>query len=209
MATDSNELEKDKELEAMAAIVRALQPLDEEARSRALDYATRRLGLRPAAQEAPSPAIGHAPGQELPRSTGSAVHDIRSLTEQKQPKSASEMAALVGYYLANLAPESDRQTEISAADITKYFRDANFPLPESPSMTLVHARNAGYFDTAARGAYRLNPVGHNLVAHRLPAAATAGKGRTRRSTTKINTRASKSTPRTSRAKAGSKPRKSS
>jgi hypothetical protein len=33
---------------------------------------------------------------------------------------------------------------------------------------LVDARGAGYFDSAGRGKYKLNPVGHNLVVHKLP-----------------------------------------
>jgi hypothetical protein len=35
-------------------------------------------------------------------------------------------------------------------------------------MTLVHTKNAGYIDPAGRGLYRINPVGHNLIAHALP-----------------------------------------
>jgi hypothetical protein len=47
-------------------------------------------------------------------------------------------------------------------------------------MTLVNAKNAGYLDRIASGQYRLNPVGHNLVTHKLPrgenGAQTRGEG---------------------------------
>jgi len=192
--------DKDPEFDAITAILGALKPLDDEARQRVLDYALRRLGLKavgalggplpPAGGSTLTPALPDQP-------SAGAVRDIRTLADQKQPKSAIEMAALVGYYFAHLAPESDRKADITAADVTKYFHDANFPVPGSPSMTLVHARNAGYFDAgSSKGSYKLNPVGHNLVAHRLPASASPGsRPRARRSASP-------------KAKAGSRARKS-
>lgn len=192
--------DKDPEFDAITAIVGALKPLDDEARHRVLDYALRRLGLKAVGVPAAplTPAAGTTITPVIPdEPSAGAVRDIRTLAEQKQPKSANEMAALVGYYLAHLAPESDRKVDITAADVTKYFHDANFPLPGSPSMTLVHARNAGYFDVgSSKGGYKLNPVGHNLVAHRLPASTSPGsRPRARRSASP-------------KAKAGSRARKS-
>jgi hypothetical protein len=96
--------------------------------------------------------------------------DIRSLKEEKQPSSAREMAVLVAYYLSELAPASERKDEISADDIRQYFKQGAFKLPASPEMTLVHTRNAGYLDSgSARGLYKLNAVGYNLIVHSLPA----------------------------------------
>ena len=93
---------------------------------------------------------------------------IRDLKEEKQPESLSQMAALAAYYLSELAPESERRDEISAADLEKYFKQAAFKLPRSPRMTPPNAAAAGYFDGAGAGRYRLNPVGYNLVVHGLP-----------------------------------------
>ena len=78
------------------------------------------------------------------------------------------MAAIVAYYLAELAPSNQRKTEIAKADITKYFKQAAYKLPTRPEQTLPNAKAAGYFDGVGRGKYRLNPVGHNLVVHNLP-----------------------------------------
>jgi len=101
----------------------------------------------------------------------SGVTDVRSLKEQKKPATAMEMAALLAYYLQHLAPASERKPDISAADVDKYFVQADFPLPKRSDQLLVNAKAAGYFDSTTRGAYRLNPVGHNLVAHSLPRTA--------------------------------------
>ena len=95
--------------------------------------------------------------------------DIRTLKEQKQPRSANEMAALVAYYVSELLPADERREAIATADIEKYFKQANFPLPGRVAMTLANAASAGYFDSVEpRGQWRLNPVGYNLVAHAMP-----------------------------------------
>lgn len=78
------------------------------------------------------------------------------------------MACIVAYYLENLAPTSEKRAEIVTKDIEKYFKQANYALPKAIRQLLINARAAGYFDSAGRGEYRLNPVGHNLVAHTLP-----------------------------------------
>lgn len=107
----------------------------------------------------------------------SIANDIRSLTDQKNPSSAREMACVVAYYLQNLAPESERKDVISSDDITKYFKQANYPLPSAISQLLKDAKGAGYFDSSERGAYKLNPVGYNLVAHGLPRDQKNGPSR--------------------------------
>lgn len=79
------------------------------------------------------------------------------------------MAALVAYYVSELAPAGDRRNEINKADIERYFKSAGFGLPADASFTLVHAKNAGYLDSTGTGPYKLNPVGYNLVVHRMGA----------------------------------------
>jgi hypothetical protein len=83
------------------------------------------------------------------------------------------MAALVAFYLAELAPEQDRKSEVDLDDMIKYFKQAGFPLPRKPQFLLTNSKNAGYLDSAGSGRYKLNPVGYNLVAHNLPRAAGA------------------------------------
>lgn len=172
------ETKDDEELRAIQQVIAAMSDLDSEARARVINYVFQRLGISsPAALVGPG-ALGATPAQGMEAGAPGAQTarrqvDIRSFGQEKSPRSANERVAVVGYYLSESAPPDERKPEISAADITKYFKQAGFPLPGAARMTLVNAKNAGYLDVGAeRGTYKLNPVGHNLVAHSLPAATT-------------------------------------
>jgi len=171
----------DKEFTAMQDIVKSLQGLDEEARERVLTYVFGRLGI-----SLNSPAIStkyNTTTQIRPFESSElsieqqgeglitrAFKDIRTLKDEKNPATAVEMAVLVAYYLEELAPESEKKSEVETNDVTIYFKQAGYPLPKTPKMTLVHAKNAGYFESKDRGIFKLNPVGYNLAAY------TMGKG---------------------------------
>jgi len=158
----------DAELTAIQGVLSALSDLRPEARSRVVDYVFKRLGLMSEGVPIGSPTSEYSlptPG-DIVRS--GPPKDIRSLSTEKAPQSAIEMAAVVAYYLSELAPLSDRKAAINADDIKRYFKQAHYPLPSSPQMTLVHAKNSGYLEPAGPGLYKLNPVGYNLVMHALP-----------------------------------------
>jgi hypothetical protein len=165
---------------AIDEIVKALEGLPEPARLTAIRAACDHLAIPHPAAGGPSivDETAGTPGgitAAIPRVRSDAT-DVRSLKEQKKPASAVEMAALLAYYLQHLAPPSERKAQISAADVDKFFVQADFPLPKRSDQLLVNAKAAGYFDSATRGAYRLNPVGHNLIAHSLPrTAGSSGK----------------------------------
>ncbi len=214
----------DTELKAISAIIEALNPLDPEARGRVLEYIFKRLNLAaalpgvlptPSGQEVPGALAGQALSSSTPPQsvlmTGRQA-DIRSLREEKQPKSANEMAALVAYYLSELAPEGERRETIGVAEISKYFKQAKYPLPKSPRSTLPNARAAGYFDYVGRSQYRLNPVGHNLVVHGLPrgeeapAAAKRPKSRKPSKTKQARGRSSKGSNRATARPKSQRPR---
>ena len=93
--------------------------------------------------------------------------DIKTFKNQKQPSSAKQMACVVAYYLAELAPERDRKQTVTVSDLEKYFKQAGFPQAKMEQL-LVDGKRSGYFDSEARGEYSLNRVGHNLVAHQMP-----------------------------------------
>lgn len=174
---------EDAELKAINTMVAALSPLKEEQRLRAIEYVLRRFNAvtLQAPPVAPS-SIGYAPTptSAAPFTTATpSIVDIRTLREQKDPKSANEMATLVAYYLSELAPPTDRKSEISTAEVERYFKSAGFKLPADARFTLVNARNAGYLDSAGSGQYKLNPVGYNLVVHRM-GKADDGKSEVRR-----------------------------
>jgi hypothetical protein len=168
------EEEQDKELSAIQKIIEALSPLDADARDRVVSYVFRRLNVTsPSFAVGPSiPASAVDQHHQLlsePPGTLPKIMDIRSFKELKKPGAANEMAAVVAYFLAELAPTEERKSEISTVEIEKYFKLAKFPLPTAIAMALTNAKNAGYLDPGTeRGTYKLNPVGHNLVAHNLP-----------------------------------------
>lgn len=168
----------DQELHAIQQVIAALSELDSEARARVISYVFQRLGISSPAVLTETGTSGATPLHGVEGAAPAVQHgrrqiDMRTLGQEKSPRSANERVAVVGYYLSELAPAEERKTEISAADITKYFKQAGFPLPGAARMTLVNAKNAGYLDAGAgRGTYKLNPVGHNLVAHSLPPAST-------------------------------------
>ncbi len=164
----------DPELQAIQHVVEALEPLDPDARTRVLVYIFQRLNLSLSNVTNSAPPIA-APIIAVSRwripTPASTFTDIRTLKAAKQPKSDNQMAALVAYYLRELAPIGDRKQAISHEDIEKYFKQAGYPLPKRIVMTLTNAKSAGYFDSAGSGLFNLNPVGHNLVVHGMPSSS--------------------------------------
>jgi hypothetical protein len=145
-STDPPDVKQDPELAAIGGIVALLEPLDEDARERVVDYVFRRLGIElsskgdPTADRVPvTPAINpvpEAPARE-PAPSGShagRVTDIRSLTTQKNPGNAMEMAALVGYYLAHAAPKEERLEAFGTKELEKYFIQGGYPVPSAPPL---------------------------------------------------------------------------
>jgi hypothetical protein len=75
--------------------------------------------------------------------TGPVVTDIRTLTAEKQPRSANEMVALIAYYLSEMADESEISSTVNVEQIRKYFKMAQFPMPRVPKSALTNAAAAG------------------------------------------------------------------
>jgi len=167
----------DKEIEAIKAVLLALEPLSVEIRTNVLKYVLGRLQivlpsvhqmdvlnkLPPAADPVHGVVDVRAERQTTP------TH-IKSFKEEKKPRSAIEMAAIVAYFLANLAPQKDHKDTITAKELETYFKIAEYPLGNL-QFTLPNAKNAGYLDAVGNGEYKLNAVGHNLVVHSMPRGA--------------------------------------
>jgi hypothetical protein len=164
---------KDKELEAISAMIDLLKPLNAEAKSRVVEYVLKRLNMETVH---PAPQGVAEPISFSNRGATPAITDIRALTAEKQPRSASEMVALIAYYVSELAPEGERSHTINVEKVRKYFKTARFPLPRAPQSALPNAQAAGYLENVSRGEYRLNPVGYNLVVHGLPRSSSQTPG---------------------------------
>ena len=165
--------------QAIDQIVHALSSLEDTARKTALiavcAHMNIELGLSTSTGTASSiigsktvtpPADPQSPLN--PQLAGRTHVDIRTLKDQKKPVSARQMACLVAFYLQEHAPENERKDSVSAADLEKYFKQAGFKLPQHLQQILPDAKSSGYFNSGARGEYKLNAVGYNLVAHNLP-----------------------------------------
>jgi hypothetical protein len=170
----------DREVDAIKAVLTALEPLSPTGRSSVLEYVVKRLQVNLPVLNAVYSGVTETParpphsGQASAADQVTPVTHIRQLKDQKKPRSANEMAALVAYYLAELAADGARKKTINAKDIETQFKIAGFPLPDHVQMTLPNAKNAGYFDAVGDGEYRLNAVGHNLVVHSMPRGASSG-----------------------------------
>lgn len=159
----------DQEIEAIRSVLAALGPLSLKARMSVLEYVAKRLEIEaPARQQRDTLGKAGPPGTVEPPAGQKPVVHIESLKEEKGPRSANEMAALVAYYLSNLAPPEQQKKTVNQQDIENLFKIAHFPLPKQIRSTLANAKTAGYLDSLGGGEYRLNAVGHNLVVHSMP-----------------------------------------
>jgi hypothetical protein len=189
----------DKEIDAIKEVLCALDPLPADVRASVLDYVIRRLQIslatvQQATASLPLPDRGTRPMlgavETVVEQLTMPAH-IKDFKEKKKPRSANEMAALVAYYLANLAPQKDRKDKITTKDIETYFKIAEFPLPEKTQFTLPNAKSAGYLDAVGNGEYKLNAVGHNLIVHSMPRGADGKAASKRRPTKKARRPANK------------------
>ncbi len=163
--------------QAIDQIIDALNSLNPEARLTAVEAACSHLDVKLGSTQSVSPASPatlptHIPATHAVPPVASPPlkkMDIRTLKEQKQPKSAKQMACVIAYYLRELAPEAERSETVTAKGLEKYFKQANFKLPKTIGQILPDAKASGYFEAAlGKGEYTLNAVGYNLVAHNLP-----------------------------------------
>lgn len=152
--------------QAIDQVLSALEGFDGKARATILNVVSTHLGVsnpphsRPevVAVEVDATSKGPTPARQI------ATVDIRTLKEEKAPRTAIQMACVVAYYLS----EYLEKPTITAEDVEKYFKQARFKLPKNTGQVLIDAKFAGYMDNAVRGSYTLNAVGYNLVAHSLP-----------------------------------------
>ena len=176
MAESRRQTAADREIDAISTILRALDGLDGESIRRVLDYVFSRLSIavpshiKSVTNLTPSQAI-----QSIEGAHRAIRVSIRDLKEEKQPESSNQMAALVAYYLSELAADDEGKEAINAADLEKYFKQAGFKLPKALPQTLPNAAAAGYFDAVGTGLYKLNAVGYNLVVHGLPRSQKPGQ----------------------------------
>lgn len=182
MADDAPQGEKSKPTlgQAIDQVIEALGAFQATDQQTILKAVYAHLNIAAPKGDAPPPpprreeaAVPERQNRPPPRSSAGdgefAGMDIKSFKELKNPTSARQMACVVAYYLAEIAEGDERKETVTSADIEKYFKQARFQLPTKLEQLLIDCKGSGYFDTPSRGEYKLTRVGHNLVAHQLPA----------------------------------------
>jgi hypothetical protein len=167
--------------QAIDQVISALADLEDREKQTVISTVCGYLGLIDSRGASPFPVTAapgpqHAPNESRFQVTGPAPAqapaargiDIRAFKEDKQPESARQMACVVAFYLMELAPDAERKETVSAGDVEKYFKQANYKLPKQLEQLLIDCKKAGYFESISRGEYKLTRVGYNLVAHSLP-----------------------------------------
>ncbi len=162
------------EIDAIKTILQALEPLEEPVRNNVLEYVLKKLGISNfniprANQFSPFPANSNLSQSDDPDTIPSQSIHIKKFKDDKSPKSANEMAAIVAYFLRYHALPNEKKETVDAADLETWFRIAEFPLPGGDMRHILNnAKNSGYFDSIGGGKYKLNAIGYNLVKHNLP-----------------------------------------
>ena len=162
--------------QAIDNIITALENLDENAQKTALSAVCSHLGITLGPIEVQAAATSYEetqetrvkPAVEVAETQQRKKIDIRSLKEDKKPKTALQMACVVAYYLQEHVAQSERKETISTKDVEKYFKQAGYKLPKKLNQVLVHGKNSGYFEAVGKAQYKLTPVGYNLVVHGMP-----------------------------------------
>lgn len=161
------------DLDAVKAIVTALDPFEQPDQERILRWVREKLGLSvssAAAQPPPAVPSPTPPPTTIPPTpeARSGNVTIRDFVASKRPSSDNQFAAVVAYYFRFEASESERKDTISSDDLQDACRTAGRQRLANPSKTLHNALSMGLLDKSGRGSYRINSVGENLVAMTLP-----------------------------------------
>lgn len=161
------------DLEAVRAVIDALDGFEPKDQERIIRWAQEKIGLATRAPEGsvtPSVQVASPP----PAAPGRQGSNIKAFVSEKNPGSDNQFAAVVAYYYQFEAPENEKKEAISSEDLQDACRKAGRQRLSKPGRTLSNAHNVGLLDKAAdRGMYRINSVGENLVAMTLPGGTTA------------------------------------
>ncbi|MGB8645185.1 MAG: hypothetical protein WCF84_08100 [Anaerolineae bacterium] len=162
MTKQSQDQSSHEETETVQSIVSMLKPYSTSIREKVLSAVCQHLGIRAVLEDNRSIATPRSYLKPKFQKT------IAELKREKQPKSATQMAAVVAYYLMEVALEDQRKQTITIDDIRTHFKKADFDLPKSVKDILPHAEDSGLFEYLSDGQYKLTGSGYDLVDKKLP-----------------------------------------
>lgn len=173
-----------QEGKAIQEISKILEPLEEAGKRSVVEYVLKRIGIDVSSTNS---QLDNSSDRDNVFSKGIitpevdstteknqsqlAIKDIRTFAELKKPKSIPEQVAVVAFYLLEYANKSERIQEFTSEYVKKYFTQARFlslSTRKKENMALINTEKAGYIDKVARGKYKLNSKGFDLVKNLLP-----------------------------------------
>jgi hypothetical protein len=173
--------QKPDDLDALRAIVAALEPFDENERERIMRWASEKLGIKNVTVNTQTTPPASTNSSNPPASQ-SGTKDIKSFLTEKSPTSANQLVAAVAYYYKFEAPISERKNSITKEDLLDACRKATLERPKAPNVVMVNAAKYGLVDNVGTGAYEINAVGENLVAVTMPTTGHGNSGKKRNTT---------------------------
>ena len=127
------------DFDAVRIVIEALEPFENKDRERIIRWATEKLGMvasQLASFGASSPSLMTLPSV-APTPVGVTMSkDIKSFVFHKNPRSDSQMAAVVAYYHHFEAPPSERKDSIGKEDLTEACRKSDRARPKRPEQVL-------------------------------------------------------------------------
>lgn len=181
------------DLEAVRAVVEAVQGFKEDEQQRIFRWAAEKLGLKlPSAVVASAGTAAVVPTSDaappLPTSLGAPTQsgqDVKTFVASKNPRSDVQFAATIAYFYQFEAPQAERKKCIGKDDLQEATRKSNRDRLKRPDQTLRNAHMLGLLDKGdEKGTFCVNTVGENLVAMTLPGDGTEPKSRARKTSVK-------------------------
>jgi hypothetical protein len=160
------------DLDAVRAIVKALEAFEPSEQERILRWAREKIGLSTGSTVQERPIVPADAVEQVP--SGKTPVNIKEFLNIKQPKSDNHLAATVAYYYRFEAPVNERREAITKDDLLNACRLADWERPNHPAQVLVNSQGAGLLNKGSeKGSYVISSVGENLVAVALPAGIKA------------------------------------
>lgn len=178
------------EINAIATVAAALEPLNVAERQRVLNWAQGKYGgavshvgsqgslqQQPSANALPSPSSAKAKPSKKSKTVLSMDKNLNlnpagkpsalDFASQKSPKSLKEKCVVSAYYLRDIISVE----KVTAQGVLTFFKNLSWPVPSDLKNTLHQAGAAGWLDTRDSEDIKITSSGENLVEHTLPAKA--------------------------------------
>jgi hypothetical protein len=172
------------DLSAVRDIAALLEGFSNEERERIIRWVREKLGMSGPAtvstlQHAPANpgAQGGLVSPANPANPAPPARDIRSFVAEKEPKSVSQLIAVIAYYHRFVATGDAQKDTIDVSTLVDGCRKSGKAIPKRPDQAMVNAFHDGLVDRLERGQYKISTVGENLVTMVLPDGEESGSAR--------------------------------